>query len=111
MSEQSTLIASLSQGIMHEMLQQMRQLRLDAAAAISLRRGAVATATSAPAPVPAFSAEAPPTVQDLAGIAGLSTAISRTTLGEGAGPGRLTPVAEFSVAEVGVQGQTAPEPR
>eukprot|EP00965_Chrysotila_dentata_P188474 6172757-Pleurochrysis_carterae.AAC.2 len=61
MNEQSTLIASLAQG-MHEKLQQMRQLRLDTAAAASLQHPTTLPAVSsahASAPTPAV--EPPPT--------------------------------------------------
>eukprot|EP00965_Chrysotila_dentata_P115674 3822557-Pleurochrysis_carterae.AAC.1 len=48
MDEQSALIASLAQG-MHEMLQQMRQLRCDTMAASSAPRSANAADVPAPA--------------------------------------------------------------
>eukprot|EP00965_Chrysotila_dentata_P043172 1434332-Pleurochrysis_carterae.AAC.1 len=48
MNEQSALIASLAQG-MHDMLQQMMQLRLDAAAAASAPRSSDSVASGAPA--------------------------------------------------------------
>eukprot|EP00965_Chrysotila_dentata_P146985 4852417-Pleurochrysis_carterae.AAC.1 len=65
MNEQSALIASLAQG-MHEMLQQMKQLRLDAAAAVSAPNssGSVASGAPALASVQAFApnpASGPPT--------------------------------------------------
>eukprot|EP00965_Chrysotila_dentata_P022743 753899-Pleurochrysis_carterae.AAC.1 len=52
MNEQSALIASLAQG-MHEMLQQMKQLRLDAAAAASAPQSGESVASGAQAPAPA----------------------------------------------------------
>eukprot|EP00965_Chrysotila_dentata_P186712 6164781-Pleurochrysis_carterae.AAC.1 len=65
MNEQSALIASLAQG-MHEMLQQMKQLRLDTAAAASSQHPSnpVASGTQASAPAPALGpppTPAPPT--------------------------------------------------
>eukprot|EP00965_Chrysotila_dentata_P117114 3870592-Pleurochrysis_carterae.AAC.1 len=81
MNEQSALIASLAQG-MHEMLQQMKQLRLDAAAVTSaphssdsVASGAPALApVQAPAPVPALGPPAalgpPPTPSPPAQAAG-----------------------------------------
>eukprot|EP00965_Chrysotila_dentata_P219910 6191434-Pleurochrysis_carterae.AAC.1 len=59
MNEQSALIASLAQG-MHEMLQQMKQLRLDAAAAASVPHSSDSVASGGQAPAPAqASAPAP----------------------------------------------------
>eukprot|EP00965_Chrysotila_dentata_P098120 3244616-Pleurochrysis_carterae.AAC.1 len=60
MNEQSALIASLAQG-MHEMLQQRKQLRLDAAAAALAPHSSDSVASGAPtlAPVQA-SAPTPP---------------------------------------------------
>eukprot|EP00965_Chrysotila_dentata_P069604 2299056-Pleurochrysis_carterae.AAC.1 len=60
MNEQSALIASLAQG-MHEMLQQMKQLRLDAAAAASSPHSSDPVASGTQAFAPATALGPPPT--------------------------------------------------